>query len=449
MFAPEVQRLLAAADQARSERAAGQALQLYTEALHLVGDDERGTRRIRLLRGLTLVEKEDFDAGMKELGELLPSLEGRERIEALLGLGRASLWTERTDEALRFAERSLEVADQLGDSEMRGPALALLSHVHGQRGHVGDLGLALEFGDEALQVWIPGTRALDLAAHDSLHALNKYWVGRYEEAAELGHRGGDGAVTGLALTALGRHEEAIEEFDAEIARQREADATIGTAYALNCSTAALRDLLELHEARRRNWEANDLFRRAGFESGVMQGEIDLLYTDLLEDAVGNAERAWPGLWDRARDGTGWERWLAPGRLAVARSEIALRAGRPEAAVEGALEAIEVARRIGRVKYDVSARVVLGRGLLELGRGTDAVVELRTAVEGADRLRHPPTRWQAHAALGRALEGIGEDEGAAGEVREAAGIIRSFTETLASARGERLLASPAVQEILGL
>lgn len=449
MFPPEVENLLVAADQARTGGPKGQAVELYTEALALVDDDERSSRSIRLLRGLTLVEMEDFEGGASELGELLPNLEGREQMEALLGLGRASMWMEQTDEALGFARRSLKLAERLDDREMRGPALSLLSQVHGQRGHEGDLGLAVELGDQALQVWVPGTRAIDLAAHESLHALNQYWVGRYAEAAELGRRGGDGASAGLALTALGRHEEAIEVFDAAIARQREADATIGTAYALNCSTAALRDLLDLPEARRRNGEATELFRRVGFASGVMQGEIDLLYTDLLDDAVASAERAWPELWERARDGTGWERWLAPGRLTVARAEISLRAERPEAAIEGALEAIEVARRIGRVKYDVSARTVLGTALLELGRGKDAVVELRTVVEGADRLGHPPTRWLAHAALGRALDGVGEDEGAAAAVLEAADTIRGFAETLAPERARPLLASSPVQEILAL
>lgn len=449
MFPPQVQELLAAADQARLRRAADQTVQRYTKALELVGDDERGRRSIRLLRGLALVEMEDFGGGAGELGELLPNLEGREQIEALLGLGRASMWTEQTDQALGFAERSLELTEKLDDHEMRGPALALLSQVYGQRGREGDLGMAVELGDQALQIWLPDTRAMDLAAHESLHALNKYWVGRYTEAVELGRRGGDGATQGLALTALGRHEEAIEVFDAAIAKQREGDATIGTAYALNCSTAALRDLFELPEARRRNAEANELFRRVGFDSGVMQGEIDLLYTDLLDDAVASAQSAWPELWERAREGTGWERWLAPGRLAVARAEIALRIDQPEAAIEGALEAIEVARRIGREKYVVSARIVLGTALRKLGRDKDAVVELKIAVEGAERLGHPPTRWQAHAALGQALDAVGEDEGAAAAVRQAADTIRSFAETLTPERARPVLASGPVREILEL
>ena len=75
MFPPEVENLLVAADQARTGGPKGQAVELYTEALALVDDDERSSRSIRLLRGLTLVEMEDFEGGASELGELLPNLE--------------------------------------------------------------------------------------------------------------------------------------------------------------------------------------------------------------------------------------------------------------------------------------------------------------------------------------------------------------------------------------
>ena len=435
---PEVLALLTAAEQARAESAPDRAVGLYGEALQLIAEDEPRIRSIRLLRGLALIEMEDFDAGAAELRELLPSLAGSEQIEGLIGLGRACLWKEGTDEAIALAERSIELAEQLDDREIRGPALALLSQGHGQRGREGDLDQAVQIGDRALEVWVPDTRVTDLKAHESLHALNHYWAGGYARAAELGHRGGDGATGGLALAALGRHEEAMEAFDSAIAQGREAHSTIGTAYALNCSTAALRDLLDLAEARRRNEEASELFGGIGFDSGVMQGEIDMLYTDLIDDEVGRAEGAWPGLWERARDATGWERWLAPGRLAVARAEIALRAKRPDAAIEGAHEAFEIARRIGRVKYDVSARIVLGLALLDLGRGKDAVAELRTAVDGADRLGHPPTRWQAHAALGRALYAVGDDEGAAAASREATEIFRGFTSALKPEHAQLLI-----------
>lgn len=401
----------------------------------------------QLVDALALVNAEEFDAGASKLRELLPSLDGRELLDALTALGRASLWTEHTQEALACAERSLELADENADLEMRGPALALLSQVYGQRGETGDLARALELGDRALEEWVPGARANDLAVHESLHALTHYWTGRYASAAELGRRADDGATEALALVGLGRAEEAIARSGSAIVSAREAGSALNTAYALCCSTAALRDVLDLDEARRRNGEAIELFRGIGFESGVMQGEMDLLYADLAEGEVSRADRSWPKLWARLGDATGWERWLAPGRLSVAHAEISLLQERWEAAEEGARKAIQVALSIGREKYEVSARIVLGSARLELGDVPDATAELRMAVAAADRLGHPPTRWRGHAVLGRALDAARDDEAAAEATQMAASIIRGFATTLRSEHAEPVLGSPAVQEIL--
>lgn len=461
MSRPEVREVLTAADRARAGWDKSAAPKLYSQAIELVGEDEHDGRRIRLLRGLALVEAGDLEAGAVELSELLQKLEGRDEVDALLGLGRASMWMEQTDQARSLAERALRLAESLGEREMRGPAIALLSQTTGMRGLEGDLASAVELGDRALRVWVEGTRSVDLALHFSLHALNHYWVGSYAVAAELGGRARQlgeevsnaqahlegGATEGLALAALGRHQQAIELFDLMIARARELDVKAPTAYALACSTAALRDLLDLDEARRRSQETIELFSQVGFESGVMQGEMDLLFTDLLGDGLARAERAWPGLWERARQGSGWERWIAPGRLSVARAEIALRTEGAERAIQESLQAIERARSIGRKKYEAAARITLGTALLELGRNEEATTELRAAVKAADELGHPPMRWQARAALGRALYDSADDEGAATASLHAANIIRGFVANLKPELTEHLLASQQVQELL--
>ena len=393
-----------------------------------------------------MLEADGFESGAAAIRHLLPDLRGRDLLDALLALGSAAMWAEQTDEALVCAERSVELADA-GDPEMRGPSLALLSQVLGQRGLDGDLDRALELGDRALEAWVPGVRAADLEQHESLHGLAHYWVGRYQEAADLCRRGGDGATEALALTALGRPEDAIEVGDAAIASAREAGSAMLTAYALCCSTAALRDVLDLAEARRRNEEATELFRGIGFESGVMQGEMDLLYADLAADDVASAHRVWPGLWSRLADASGWERWLAPGRLSVAHAEIAAKKERWEEAVEAAIGAIEIARRIGRVKYDVSARIVLGTAQLGLGKVSDSVHALRTAADDADRLGHPPARWRAHAALARALDAAGDDDGATTTSVRAAEIAKAYVTTLGTQHAEQVLASPELRAIL--
>lgn len=445
VFPSQVQELLDAADRERSEGRRDRAIDLYSEALELL-DDEPYRRRIRLRRGLTLVEHERLEEGSAELDAIVDDLEGREAIEGCLGLGQVSMWLEQTDKALTFAERAVDLSDALGDDEMRGPALAILSQVYGQRGEEGDLGRALEMGDRALQIWLPGTSASYRSSHESLQGLAHYWAGNYELGAELAR--GDGASESLSLVALGRHEEAIGRSDAGISQARQSGSAIATAYALNCSTAALRDLMDLDEARRRNVEAAELFGGVGFESGVMQSEIDLLYADLAVGDAERAERAWPALWERVGDATGWERWLAPGRLSVARAEIAVRLKRWQEATEAALEAIEIARRIRREKYDVSARIALGIAHLELGRPAEAVDELTKAVEGADRLRHPPTRWQAHAALARALHAVDDDEGANVAASTARECVEAFASSLEPDHAEALIASVPVKEILG-
>src|SRR5205823_4927822 len=108
-----VDYLLQAAIQSRARWAKQEALDLYGEALELLGDtdDERSTH-VQLVRALALVELSDFGAGARELDELLPSLHGRQEMEALFGRARAAFWLADTDSTLRTAERAIELAEQ-------------------------------------------------------------------------------------------------------------------------------------------------------------------------------------------------------------------------------------------------------------------------------------------------------------------------------------------------
>jgi len=330
------------------------------------------------------------------------------------------------------------------------------------RGHAGDIDRAIELGDEAIEAWVPGARPIDLAVVKNYQANHYYWTGDYETAAELARStrelGGathsvealirGGGLEGLTLAAMGKAEEALALLDSVIATAREMEVPGWLPFPLNNSTMVLRDLFLLHEARRRNEEAVDLVRQSvGWGMPLMQGRIDLIFTDLIEGDVGTAQRDLPGLWEEAAKGGAWNEWLGTGRLSVARAEITLRAEGPERAVEEAMKAIELAQQGRRLKYETMARTILGTALVGLDRWDEGLTELRTAVDGANRLGTPSGRWQALAALGKALYARGDDDGAATAYRQAAEAIMAFASTLTAEHAKSLLAAPSINDIL--
>jgi pentatricopeptide repeat protein len=453
--------LLVAAERAREALATEEVVDLYRAALELEEDEQRRIH-IRLLLGLALVALEDFERAATELDELLPQLQGLDELEAVLARSRATQWTERTEETLTMARRALELAERLDAKEMVGPALARLSQVHAMRGDEGDLDRALELGDRALELWIPGTRPIELAEHYHMHADNYYWTGGYAKASELSRKGqevsGDpesresllraGGMGGLTLAAIGRYEEALQVFDEMISLGRELGRPVRVL--LNYSTMAYRDLLDLDEARARSEEALATEAAKGWSSfnmPWMNALVDLLQTDLLDGDIGAAEARWPSLWEETRRSEAWERWYLAGKVAAARAEIALHVDGPETAAEWATKAIEMARGVRRLKYETAARTILGRALLGMSRGAEAVAELRTAVSASDRLGSPPARWQTRGALGRALYQVGDDSGAEQAFQEAGDVIRDVAATLSPERAERLLAATPVRETL--
>ena len=101
-----------------------------------------------------------------------------------------------------------------------------------------------------------------------------------------------------------------------------------------------------------------------------------------------------------------------------------------------------------MKYEIVGRIVLGQGLLASGKATDAVADLKLAVEQADRLDSPPLRWRSRGALGKSLYATGDDSGAEGAFGEASKIIRELAEGLAPERSTRYLDAEPVREVLG-
>jgi class 3 adenylate cyclase/tetratricopeptide (TPR) repeat protein len=449
--------LLAAADAAQKGWAKDAAVDFYTRALELAEDDDL-RRQIRMKRGLALVVLEDFARAADELAELLPELEGKERLEALLARGRATHWSERDLETIETAEQALALAEELADEEAIPAALALLSQGLQMRGEAGDLDRAIELGDRALDEWVPGTRPVDRSEALYLYHDTLCWTGSYERAVELAAEGRrvavdvrgaelvlrGGAGEAVALAGLGRHEEALGIFDEIFAISRELGRN--PRVVLNYSSLVFRELNDLPEARRRSAEALELSEGMAFSMPRSFAGADLILTDLLAGDIGAAETGFETMWREAKNVTAWTRWLIYGRLTAARAEIALAGETPESAVEWARQAIDVATRTRRRKYEVRGRVVLGEALARRGKRDEALAELTAAAAIADELIGQPLRWHAQAALGRAAYALGDDDGSARAFGEAGRLVDEFAATLAPERAARLATSPLVEEI---
>jgi tetratricopeptide (TPR) repeat protein len=217
----------------------------------------------------------------------------------------------------------------------------------------------------------------------------------------------------------------------------------------NYSTQPLRELFDLGEARSRSEECLvGPEESAGFTMPRANAMADLVQAALLAGDLGTAETTWHTQWEDSREAKAWDRWLVGGRLAATRAEMAMAMGRVDEAIDWARKAIELCIPVRRLKYEIVGRIVLGQALLASGKATDAVADLKLAVEQADRLGSPLLKWRARGALGKSLYATGDDGGAERAFAEASKIIREVGAALTPERSTRYLDAEPVKEVLG-
>ena len=450
---------LVAAERARDAMATEETWDLYTQALEFAGSDDQ-RRAIRLQRGVALVDLLETDRGVEELTALLPELHGAQKVEALIACGHAMAGTENTEEMFAWARQALELASAEAP-ELQGRALAVLSKAHSMRGDAGDLARAAEIGDRALAGWPADSRPYELSWHYHMHIAVNYWMGSYQRGLELAREGsqihglgpqsaeyviGSFGQIGLNLAGLGRYEEAIARGDEAIATAHRLGAW--DIRVTNDSTGPLRDVYALEEARRRSERMVERLGPSDFNMPWMNARADLICGRLLGDDVAAVEREWPAAWDDAVASPAWEHWLITGRLAVVRAELERVRGRLDDAVTWSGRALELARPVGRKKYEVVAMITLGRTLAAQGLSDEAASRLHGAVALADALGSPLYRWQARAALAEAVRGVPDEAASSDRFLEGSvGIIRDVAGLLAPGRAAGYLAARPVAEVL--
>jgi class 3 adenylate cyclase/tetratricopeptide (TPR) repeat protein len=455
-----VDRFLIAAETAKERWAKEEVTELYADALELVGTSDAGRRdQILLLQGIASMDLGDLEEGARLLDRIIPALEGRAQVEAMLARLRSTYFLEETELTFSLSERALQRATQLDEPELIAPAIGYLGAAHIM---TGDLVKAKDGCERALSAWVPNTRPGDLAAVQELHAEVFYWIGDYRFAEELSRSayqiGGEihriepllrgGGWQALTLSAMGRTEDSMTMLDHIIERSRELGEPAWAAAPLNYSSQSFRDLYMVDEARRRNEESLEMVAAHG-EWGMpkLQGSIDLLIADLMDGEVGRAQARWPELWDAAINGKTWRPWLGGIRLAWVRAQMALQANDTETAIEWAGETLERATSSGRIKYELLARTVLAEVFPRVGRSTEAVREGKRSVEIADRLGTPALRWQTRATLARALESVGDDDGSGQVLSQARDLIQTWVQELQADHAESLLVAEPVREVL--
>lgn len=444
--------LLAAAARAQAALAVPETLGLLDRAERLA-DDDVTRRRIRRARGRALTLFDEYDAGYEVLVPLLPSLDGLDLLEALLDLADCCHWTERTDEVITVAQRALQLARDLGREELAPPALARLSQGYAMRGLEGDLATAINIGEQALAGWQPDVRREDLADHQHLLGDDFYWAGDYARSLTLARAARDTAIddptsaeamlrgTGMeamVLAGLGRYDEALNKFEAVLALAH--DMGRPRRVMTNYSTLLFRELFDLREARERSEWVLDGIPKTSFHMPWMNAEADLIHVDVLAAEWGAAQARWDRLNPQVVETRAWERWLLGAKLDVFRAEIALQTGNLELAAEWAMKATESARSSGRVKYEVTARDVLGRTLARLSRADEARQQFAAALEAADRLGNPHGRLLTHAHAAKTLYALGDDDAAAAHHATAQQVVDEVASSLPADRAETFRAA---------
>ena len=452
---PTVRFSLAAGDEALRLLAARDALAHYDRAVDFAARLGWTTIMVELhaRRGKAYMSLARWAEARRELEVALDGLgasQQSERAGVLVDLMEVCWWLLDVPSVRRWASEALALSIDLGRGDVETVANGWLAAAMGADGDVvacvAQYERALAHGD-----------ALGIATPAPLYpyfSLSLYWLGRFEEATRRGDEGVRVAHAanhttaamfslphlGVALAGQGRYDEARGVFAEAQRLGRQYGIDTLRARAIAFSAGFHLDLWDFAGNEALAEEARELARSLGFAPPVVSAGIDLLLNFARQQDVGRAEGMLGEVAAAAVGVAGWHGWIWGLRLAEARAEIALARGDWEAALRWADDAIERSRA-RRLKYEVLGRSTRAQALLALGRTTEAIADLRSAVTLARPFGDPALFLRPAAGL---LNVDGDDALAA----EAGAAVRRITGALSDSDMRRHFeAAEPIRDIL--
>ncbi len=131
--------------------------------------------------------------------------------------------------------------------------------------------------------------------------------------------------------------------------------------------------------------------------------LDLLFNYARRGDVARAEKIISEVTKAVEQAQGSHGWLWRLRFVQARAELAYASGEWEEALRLAESALQHSRDVGRVKYQALALRTHGQALAALGRGPEALIDLRNAL-GVARGTGDPALFVQVAAASLGIEG---------------------------------------------
>jgi DNA-binding SARP family transcriptional activator/tetratricopeptide (TPR) repeat protein len=409
--------LLQAADRARTAAAHRDEATFLTQALaiaetygrrELLADlrARRGKAFARL--GMWASAKPDLEAGLEGVVAGAPE----RRAELLIDLAEVCFWSLDTPALRRYASEAAGLVEEIGRHELMFHAEGWLAMADNSDGHVEPS--MRRFHDTVARARTLGITPPGFVLPVYCNLLNfrgafAEAVERGREAVEVARRTSDTANMmfalphfGHALAGHGRYGEAEQVFAEARRFGREYGVGPLLARAIAVSAGYRLDVFDFRGNEAINEEARDLARSVDFLPTIVSAGLDLLLNLTRRHEVDRAERLLADVTTVVEKASGWHGWIWRLRLIEARAELALAHGHLEETVDRATAAIEL-NHAKKVKYEAAALDTRAKALHALGRTSEAIADLRRAVQLARPTGDPAMLLRAAAGL-LALDG---------------------------------------------